>query len=54
MLIPAEPVIAEPVGPSFPVWGYVVIGVIAAGAIAAVIVIVRRRKKAKVDDDEME
>lgn len=54
MLIPDEPVIAEPVGPSFPVWGYVVIGVIAAGAIAAVIVIVRRRKKAKVDDDEME
>ena len=54
MYIPEEPVIAEPVSAGFPVWGYIVIGVVVAGAIAAVIVIVRRRKKAKVDDDEME
>ena len=54
MMIPDEPVIAEPVSAGFPVWGYIVIGVVVAGAIAAVIVIVRRRKKAKVDDDEME
>ena len=54
MMIPDEPVTAEPVPAGFPVWGYIVIGVVVAGAIAAVIVIVRRRKKAKVDDDEME
>ncbi|GEM_PF-1779038 len=54
MMIPDEPVIAEPVPAGFPVWGYIVIGVVVAGAVVAVIVIVRRRKKAKVDDDEME
>lgn len=54
MYIPEEPVIAEPVSAGFPVWGYIVIGVVVAGAVVAVIVIVRRRKKAKVDDDEME
>lgn len=54
MMIPDEPVIAEPVSAGFPVWGYIVIGVVVAGAVVAVIVIVRRRKKAKVDDDEME
>ena len=54
MMIPDEPVMTEPVSAGFPVWGYIVIGVVVAGAIAAVIVIVRRRKKAKVDDDEME
>lgn len=54
MVIPDEPVMTEPVSAGFPVWGYIVIGVVVAGAIAAVIVIVRRRKKAKVDDDEME
>ena len=54
MYIPEEPVTAEPVPAGFPVWGYIVLGVVVAGAIAAVIVIVRRRKKAKVDDDEME
>lgn len=54
MYIPEEPVTAEPVPAGFPVWGYIVLGVVVAGAVAAVIVIVRRRKKAKVDDDEME
>lgn len=54
MMIPDEPVMTEPVSAGFPVWGYIVIGVVVAGAIVAVIVIVRRRKKAKVDDDEME
>ena len=54
MVIPDEPVMTEPVSAGFPVWGYIVIGVVVAGAIVAVIVIVRRRKKAKVDDDEME
>lgn len=52
---PVEEVPVDGAGqPGFPVWAWVVIGVVVVGAVVAVLVIVRKRKKAQVDDDEMD